>query len=640
MLYKILFYLFFCLCLAAHLQAQQYSIGDKKAIALYQKGLEAQNQKNYKGALSYYNRALERDPSMAEALFGKGQLAELQADPASTYSFYDAAVKAAPNLPSIAYAFFYLGKANFDVGQFKKCLDLLGSFVRLAPKNAVLLRRAKKMIANAEFAQEAIKTPLKITPISLGKGVNVFHSQYFPSLTGDKEMLVFTGFNRSTQDENLYVSYLKNLQWTYPTPISANINTSENEGTAAISADGRTLVFTACNSKTGFGSCDLYISYRTGNEWSKAINLGENINTREWESQPSLSADGSILYFVSDRRGGIGSRDIYVSHKNDQGQWQIAQNIGNEINTADDEISPFIHPNGITLFFASNGYPGLGGMDLYFADKTNEHWSKPQNFGYPINTQRDQVSLFITADNRSGYYSLEQNQESDNRNSLLYQFEIPAALAKKIKKANIVKGVVSDAKTKKKLGAEIEVYNLKNNNLESKVRSDEQTGEYLNTLNEGGKYGLYVNKMGYFFKNLSLDYSEETDSTSKTINISLEPLLSNSKEVLNNIYFDTNKYEIKPESKPELDELLRLLQMNPKMTIEISGHTDNVGSDAANVLLSKNRAKAIVDHLLTKGIPATRLRWVGYGKQQPAVENTTEANRAKNRRIEIKILNI
>lgn len=631
--------LFSFLCLSASLFAQKnYSISDKKAISLFEKGLESFNNNNKKGAISYYERALEREPNFAEAVHRLGQVYELSGNKSLAFSFYEKAIKIAPDLPATAIIYHILGLNSFEKGAYQKAIDQLDQFISLSPKAYSLVNKSKKIMANASFAIEAVKTPLKINPTSLGKTVNVFHSQYFPSLTADKEMLIFTGYNRNNQDENLYVSYLKNKVWTSPTPISANINSPENEGTAAISADGRTLVFTACNTKNGLGSCDLFVSYKEGNIWPKAINLGENINTREWESQPSLSADGTILYFVSDRRGGIGKRDIYISRKNYDGDWSLAQNLGNEINTADDEISPFIHPNGISLFFASDGYPGLGGMDIFFSEKINNKWSHPENFGYPINTTRDQVSLFITADNKRGYYSLEQNQDEASRNSLLYQFDIPLQLAKRIKKANVVKGVVTDAKSKKKLKADIEVYDLNTNNLESKTTSDEQTGEYMNVLNQGGNYGLFVNKPGYFFKSLAFDYSDETDSTAKYFDISLEPLVKNSREILNNIYFDTNKFELKTESKPELEKLTKLLNLNPSLNIEISGHTDDIGKDAENLVLSKNRAKAVSDFLAKSGINPMRIKVVGYGKTAPTVPNNSELNRAKNRRIEVKIL--
>jgi outer membrane protein OmpA-like peptidoglycan-associated protein len=623
---------------AFQLYAQNYSITDKKAISLFEKGIAEFNNNNKEGALSFYERALARDPNFAEAYFRIGQVYDLSGRKDLGIINYEKSLKIAPELPATYLIYHILGVKAFEKGDYTKAINLLDKFNTLSPKNYNLVKKSKKIIANASFAIEAMKNPLKISPVSLGKGVNVFHSQYFPSLTADREMLVFTGYNREKQDENLYVSYWKNKAWSYPVTLSHNINSPENEGTAAISADGRTIVFTACNKTDGFGSCDLYVSYKQGDTWPKATNLGENINTREWESQPSLSADGRILYFVSDRRGGIGKRDIYFSKKDTTGQWSAAQNLGNEINTAEDEISPFIHPNGISLFFASDGYPGLGGMDLFFSEKINKTWLKPENFGYPINTTRDQVSLFITADNKKGYYSLEQNQDEAQRNSLLYQFDIPPTLAKKIKKANVVKGVVSDSKTKQKLGADIEVYNLKNNNLESKIRSDDQTGEYMNILAQGGNYGLFVNKPGYFFKSIAFDYSDENDSTAKYFDIMLEPLQKNNKEILNNIYFDSGKFDLKTESTPELEKLTKLLKLNPTIAVEISGHTDDVGKDAENMVLSKNRAKSVFDYLSLNGVNPTRLKAVGYGETKPSLPNNSNENRTKNRRIEVKIL--
>lgn len=615
-----------------------YSVTDKKAIILFEKGIEAFNNNNKLGAISFYQRAIEKETNFAEAYHRLGQVYELSARKDLALINYEKCIKIAPDLVSISIIYHILGIYSFEKGEYSKAIGLLDKYILLSPKSYSLVKKSKKIIGNATFAIEAIKNPIKINPVSLGKGVNVFHSQYFPTITADKEMLVFTGYNRTTQDENLYVSYWKNKAWSYPVSLSPNINSSENEGTASISADGRTLVFTACNKKDGLGSCDLYISYRLGNEWIKAINLGENINTREWESQPSLSADGSILYFVSDRKGGIGKRDIFISKKDSIGEWCMAKNLGDQINTPEDEISPFIHPNGISLFFASDGYPGLGGMDIFYSEKINNTWSKPENFGYPINTSRDQVSLFITADNKRGYYSLEQNQDEASRNSLLYQFEIPPNLSKKIKKANVIKGIVTDSKSKKKLAADIEVYNLKNNILESKSKSDEQTGEYMEVLNQGGNYGLFVNKPGYFFKSINFDYSDETDSTAKYMDISLEPLMKNSKEILNNIYFDSNKFELKDESKPELEKLTKLLKLNPNLTIEISGHTDDVGKDAENLTLSKNRAKSVFNYLIYNGLNPVQLKPIGYGETTPTVPNISPENRAKNRRIEIKIL--
>jgi outer membrane protein OmpA-like peptidoglycan-associated protein len=634
----VLLLLFYCFELFQASPQFNPQTNDKKAMAAYNKALAAQNARNFKLAWEQYNLALNKDPNFAEAHFRKAQVAQALDDRVAMLFGYEQAITLKPQFAPFAQAYYYLGLEAYQNQAYPKAIDLLSSYKTMAVKSPVLVTKAQKMLVNASFALSAVKQPLDIKPVSLGRTVNSFHSQYFPSLTGDREQLIYTGFNNLSQDENIYVSTWKNKAWSAPMSISKDINTTENEGTAAVSADGKTLVFTACNAKDGFGSCDLYVSYKVKNQWQKPSNLGPTINTHEWESQPSLSADGTTLYFVSDRKGGRGGKDIFTSNRQTDGEWTEAVNLGDSINTSDDEISPFIHPNGLSFFFASNGYPGMGGMDIYFSDRTPAGWSAPQNMGYPLNTHRDQVSLFITADNKKGYYSLEQSQDSEGRNSMLYQFDLPQKIAQKIRKANVVKGFISDARTQRKISATVEVINLSTKQTESTTVADEQTGEYLNFLNQGGNYGLFVSKPGYFFKSIPLDYSSEVDSLPRHLDISLEPLLKNSHETLNNLYFDTNKFELKPNSIPELEKLLKLLQLNPALTIEVAGHTDDVGKDAENQLLSQNRAKAVKMYLEAKGIKPTRILAKGYGKTQPAVPNISAENRAQNRRIEITIL--
>ncbi len=636
--YSLNFLVVLLLLFSQNIFGQGLSVQDPKIIKIYQTALDFHQKKDYLNAQKNYLKALEKRPDFIEIYYKMGQIKEAIGSKNEAFSYYQKSIELQPNSSSNAYAHFYLGSNYYETAQYDKSIPYLDKFNQLIYKSPNLLKRSRKMLLNASFAIEAIKQPLEIKPISLGKTINKFHSQYFPSLTGDKETMVYTGFDKFTQDENLYFSKFKNGLWSNPTSISEKINTKDNEGTAAISADGRTLVFTGCNKPDGFGSCDLYVSYKKGNEWSPAENLGENINTFEWESQPSLSFDGTILYFVSDRRNGLGKRDIYRSTKIDDGTWSQSQNIGNQINTADDEISPFIHPNGISLFFASDGYAGMGGMDIFSSDKTENGWSFPSNLGYPLNTIKDQVSLFITADNKTGYYSLEQNQDETQRNSVLYKFDLPKNLAKKFKKSNIVKGYIADATTKRKMSAEIEIINLNNNQIASKTTSDESTGEYMNTLTEGGNYGIFISKPGYFFKSLHFDYETETDSISKNINVFLEPLTKNAKEILENIYFDSNKFELRNESKPALEKLFKLMQLNPTLKIEISGHTDDLGKDAENNLLSMNRAKSVQNYLISKGILQSKIVTIGFGKTKPLAPNNSPENRQKNRRIEIKIL--
>jgi outer membrane protein OmpA-like peptidoglycan-associated protein len=526
-----------------------------------------------------------------------------------------------------------VGQLYLKKGEYQKALVFLEKGVGAV--TASNQKRYKTRIDNCKFALKSSNKPLIINPLELPKSVNKFQSQYFPVMTADRETLIYTGNQDS--DENLYVASLKDKNWTEPISISEKINTKENEGTASISADGRTIVFTSCGGRKGFGSCDLFISYKQGDNWTSPQNLGLGVNSPEWESQPSLSADGRTLYFVSDRKGSLGKRDIWVSKLDSSNLWAKATNLGNPVNTIEDDLSPFIHANGKTLFFASEGHVGMGGLDLYFTENQQDKWKVPENLGYPLNTFEDQVALFITADGKKAYYSLERDQDDKYRRAKIVEIEVPETLQAKFKATSFLKGIVYDAKTKQKLQADIELIALKNNELVGKISSDSQTGTYTSVLTSGGDYAVFVSKKGYFFKSLNFDFSDKI-GLDKILDIPLEPIKKEAKEILNNIFFDTAKWDLKSESTVELDKLASLLKANPDLPIEISGHTDDVGKDTDNLLLSQKRAKSVVDYLAQKGVNIQKIKAEGYGKTRPYLPNSSDENRKLNRRIEVKFL--
>jgi outer membrane protein OmpA-like peptidoglycan-associated protein len=613
--------------------SQELSSTNKKALDAYAKGVSANQERNLEKAFSEFEEAIERDKIFAEAYFQLGKLYEQTRQFSQSIQNYEKAYNSKEQSFVKIPAAQQVGQLLFKKGDYQKALFYLEqAFPTLAPN---IQKRYKLLIENCKFSVEGIKNPLIIKPLELPKSVNAFYSQYFPVLTADRETLVFTGLDNDSKDENIFISRLKENTWTSPETISDKINSPQNEGTASISADGRMLVFTSCNNKKGIGSCDLFISYKSGEIWTSPVNLGPNINTGEWESQPSLSADGRTLYFVSDRRGGFGRRDIYVSKIDSTGKWAKSQNLGNIINTYEDDLSPFIHANGKTLFFSSEGHVGFGGADLYFSENQKDSWTKPENLGYPINTHESQVALFITADGKKGYYSLENDVVEKYRRSKLVEIDLPESLQAKFKRTSYLKGIIFDAKTKQKIQADIELIALKNNELQGKLTSDVQTGEFASVLTSGGAYAVFVSKAGYFFKSLNFDFSQK-DGNDKTLEIGLEPIQKNTKEVLNNIFFETAKWDLKPESKTELDKLVVLLKTNPNLPIEISGHTDDVGKDTDNLILSQKRAKSVVEYLAKNGVNTLKISTEGYGKSKPISPNDSEENRKLNRRIEVK----
>lgn len=624
--------IFNCLLITAFSQTPLSST-NKKALGAYEKGILALKERNIDKAFSEFEEAIERDKLFSEPYFQLGKLYEQNRQFGNAVLNYEKAVNAQEKTSVTEIAAQQVGQLYLKKGDYQKALVFLEKGIGAVTVSNQ--KRYKTRIDNCKFAIEASQNPLIINPLELPKSVNRFQSQYFPVMTADRETLIYTG--NQDGDENLYVTSTKDKNWTEPISISEQINTKENEGTASISADGRTLVFTSCGGRKGFGSCDLFIAYKQGDNWTSPQNLGIGVNSPEWESQPSLSADGRTLYFVSDRKGSLGKRDIWMSKLNSTNIWAKATNLGAPVNTIEDDLSPFIHANGKTLFFASEGHVGMGGLDLYFTENQEDKWKYPENLGYPLNTFEDQVALFITSDGKKAYYSLERDQEDKYRRAKIVEIEVPASLQAKFKATSFLKGIVYDAQTKQKLQADIELIALKNNELVGKISSDAQTGTYTSVLTSGGEYAVFVSKKGYFFKSLNFDFSDKI-GLDKIVDIPLEPIKKEAKEILNNIFFDTAKWDLKSESTIELDKLVALLKVNPDLPIEISGHTDDMGKDGDNVILSQKRAKSVVDYLAKKGVNVLKIKAEGYGKVRPFLPNSSDENRKLNRRIEVKFL--
>jgi outer membrane protein OmpA-like peptidoglycan-associated protein len=536
--------------------------------------------------------------------------------------------------------YFSLGKVYFNQGKYNEASALLAELERLGITNEKMKSQTAVLNANIEYALEHIQKPLDIHPAPLSSDINMFPLQYFPVLTADQNAILFTrrtGYS-FYDDEDIFISKKdQNGAWQTPSSLSSSINSSYNEGTCTISADGRMLIFTSCEGRQSYGGCDLYISFRIGDDWTIPSNLGNAINTRSWESQPTLSADGRELYFISNRGGGIGKRDVWMSRLDHQDRWQKAWNVGRGINTAEDEVSPFIHVNGQTLFFASKGYLGFGGFDLYKTEKTKDGWSEPSNLGYPINDHDDQVSLFITTDGAKAYYSYETKGDGLQNRSVIYSFDFPES-EKIVKRSNYLTGVVRDAEDKHPLKAKVELFDLEVNEIVNTFNSDQVSGQYYSILTEGGNYGLYVEADGYLFESRTFNYRDSAFNEPIVQDFYLQPIKSGSRTVLNNIFFDFDSYELLDESITELERIRFFLRDHDDLKVEISGHTDDLGSESYNLELSTQRAKTVYQYLLDHDIKSDNLSYKGYGESDPLKENIDESSRKMNRRIEFRIL--
>lgn len=636
---NLIFAILICISITGALAQSTLSTKSGKAIELYTEADNYRVRGQHAEAIDLLNQAIAKDKKFTEAYYRLGLVYMTIKNYPKAIENFEKALSLTSD-PKKQKVFWYdLGETFLLTGQYEKAVTILTQFVRVENQNRQKLDRANLMLKNAEFALKNQLVKAQFHQRKLSDTVNCFAMQYFPVLTADQQELFFT--RRLTglgdDDEDLVVSRKDvNGKWYSPVSISKNINSKFNEGTCTISADGRKLIFTSCTGRKGYGSCDLFESTKIGNDWSEPVNLGPNVNSYDWESQPSLSADGRTLYFVSDRRGGFGRRDIWFSVQDENGLWTKAQNLGAPVNTIYEEYSPFIHVNGKTLYFASNGLVGFGGFDIYYSEKLENGWALPENMGRPVNDHEDQFSLFITADGKKGYYSHEEMTASGIAMGRLYEVQIPENQQVRFK-SNYVKGTVKDKKTGRELKAKIELFDIAKNQIVSLVESDSITGEYLMVLTQGSEYALYINKMGYLFQSLNFNYSNVTDFQPIIINITLEQALKGSVSVLKNIFFDVDKYDLKEKSVTELEKIIRFLLENPQIRVEISGHTDNTGSAAYNQQLSDKRAKSVHSYILSKGINPLRLAWKGYGSSKPIQSNDTEEGRQQNRRIEFTI---
>lgn len=626
------------------------STKSKKAEKLFWKAQEFRKSRDFPSAIELLEKAIAIDENFLEAHHLIGSLLIVYGRKDQAAYHFKKAVNLSPKNPQLIALYPLIAELALLKGDYEAASTYGADFLSMNPNTARYKKQiglVKKFIAISNYAKEGMKNPIEFNPKPLNDDVNKFEQQYFPVLTADQQTLIYTARLNNRSDESMYQSNMTEGDWGVPEYISS-INTHFNEGTCSISADGRVLIFTACDHINNprrrmpgawpvVGSCDLFMAKKVGDEWQKPQNLGNVVNTRYWESQPSLSADGRTLYFVSDRPGGVGGKDIWMSKVNNDNRWSEPINLGNPVNSKGDDISPFMHVNGKELFFASEGHIGYGGLDLFKTELQGSEFTAPENLGYPINTHADQVSLFITADGTKGYYSNEFRKDDQSMSSKINVFDIPESLKLK-NKSDFVKGIVYDATTKQKLEAKIDLVNIANEEVVSTVTSDAKYGDYLIVLTQGAEYGLYVNKKGYLFQSRSFDYTNLEELDSVTVDIYLDPIEAGSKITLNNIFFESGSYELLEKSRTELNKVVSFLNSNGEVNIEISGHTDDVGSDSANLTLSQNRAKSVVKYLTEKGIVKERLEARGFGETLPIVENDTDSNRAKNRRIEFKIL--
>ena len=653
---KVIFLSLILACTTSMLFSQE-AITKENASSRSLKGLEdaeeAIAQNDLPKALNALQKVLSKEPTFVDALFLRGSVFYDQKHYKWAEGDFEMALKLAPDYNKLAW--FQLAVIEWRLKKYEESAEHFDTYLKTDHKNDRQRQIAQEYLEKARFASEAYAHAVPFDPVRLNDFVNTTGQEYLPALTADGKTLIFTAVVQGQED--FFMSEKVDGDWTARKPLEG-VNTRGNEGAQSISADGKFLVFTACQRRDSEGRCDLYFTEQIDGEWQTMRNIGQPINTASWESQPSISANRDQLFFASDRKGGVGKKDLWVSNRLADGSWGNPLNLGNQINTKGDDKAPFIHPDGKTLYFMSDGHPGLGGFDLFYSRlDENGQWGKPVNLGHPINTEKDEGLMIISLDGKTAYFSTDRNakpQEEVDPNDPaarlipdydIFSFELYEAARPSA--VTYVTGTVVDAVSGEALQADFSISAL-NGKKNWVSRATDQEGQFLAVLPAGEEYSLHVTKEGYAFYSDYFDLAAiNTIEEPFELMIELQPLsaipdLSGSEKApirLNNIFFETGSVALLDASETELQVLLNLLDSNPGLKIEVHGHTDNVGSEEDNLQLSEGRAKAVIDYLQNKGVAADRLSFRGFGESAPIAPNDTAEGRRQNRRTEFIILN-
>ncbi|MCS7296823.1 MAG: OmpA family protein [Bacteroidia bacterium] len=634
----------------------------QKAEKHLRRGGELMEMEDFATALGEYEAALRYNPYSAEAYANGAYCAWRIHQNTKAVEYFKKAEQMGVNLtPRLALAY---ADALQRTGQPAKARPIIERLIDQTRPTDPLYERLRLTLHHLKNAERYVEKPLKVTIQNLGGVINSPQPDYAPVISADESILFFTSRRAGSTGgkiatdglpyEDIYVSEKDpNGQWKLPRNAGAPLNTPTHDACIALSADGQTLFL--FNSENGG---DIFISQLRGTKWTSPKNIGPPINSKYWEPSVCLSADERTLFFVSDRPGGMGGRDIYMCRRLPNRKWGPPINLGPPVNTPYDEDGPFFHPDGKTLFYSSNGPNSIGGFDIFRTElRADSTWAPPINLGYPINTPGDEIYFVLSASGLHGYYASEREDSYGEKDIYLIDFstlqepvaEKPAEEELQVSSEptpspsfrpnlTLVSGIIYDAQTQKPLEATITIIdNLKGDTVATLI-SNAATGKYLISLPAGRNYGIAVTAEGYAFHSENFVVEEAHGYREVRKDIGLEKYKSGTVIILRNIFFDFDKATLRPESKAELERVYQMLKENPTMRIRIAGHTDSMGSDEYNQRLSENRARAVYEYLLNRGIPADRLSYAGYGESRPIDTNDTEEGRQKNRRVEIEIL--
>lgn len=650
---------------------------------LFEAGEAALEQKkdpktNFIQALAFFEKANSFNPDNADLNFKIGKCLLYGSKKSEAFTFFEIATRLAPDDNPEYY--FYMGQAYMLSDQFNKAKEQYVIYKnKLKEKDFEKVKDIyNKALAECENAVKSYVDPAKVWIDNMAE-INTEYPEFGAVIGADDDMVIFNSKRPGSiggkiledgyYDSDIYVTYRKNGAWTKPELLKGPFNTPGEDECLALSPDGQKMLLLKDNG----GNTDIYISELKGDSWSSPSKLGDGrISTQFNETAACFSPEGIKIYFVSDQTyNNRGGKDIFFSGKMHplKDLWGTMQTIGSEVNTKEDECFVFMHPDGETMFISSKGHESMGGYDIFMSKRLSGIWSKPVNMGYPINTPYDETSFVMTADGRHGYVAsnrvkggkgdfdiyritfigapkpqivITEDQLLANFAKPVRDMKIESAVDVESKNLTVFKGVVLDAFTKNPIEADIEITDNSKGELISAFKANSKTGRFLLALPSGTNYGIAVKAPDYMFYSDNIDFPKTAEFQLIEKEIWLTNVCIGCKIILRNIFFDFGKATLRPESATELTRLIDLInaiaKIKPNVKVEISGHTDNIGGDASNLLLSENRAKAVVTYLTQKGINPARLAFKGYGSTQPVSDNKTDAGRQLNRRTEFKII--
>ncbi len=610
----------------------------------------------YKESNMLFKQVMEQQPDYAPTYYFLGCISIFKKESSFNFAekYFLKAIELCPD--GMHDAYFQLGKLYFSMDRMDPASRYLKKYLD-KPELIVddsLQSEARLLYDWSAEAVRLLNNPVPFNP-HVVSGISSNTDEYLVIISPDNEKAFFT---RKTEIKDNHSAWASDLQYKEKFFVSsrspqagvswsnipfdkgiempAPFNMEQNEGGATITIDNKELIYTVCRlvdpkNPASYTNCDLYYSKFEFGDWSDIVPL-PNVNTPDhWESQPSISSDGKTLYFISDRPGGVGGYDIYTSTRDESGVWSIPVNMGKTVNSKGNEKSPFIHTDSQTLYFSSQGRPGMGGYDIYYCRKQDSgEWTKPANIGYPINTKYDDVGFFVSTDGKYGYFG-SNNMTMGIGGWDFYSFELYEEA--RPEKVLFIKGTVKNEQDDRPVEAKIEIKNMATREVKE-IPVDFETGTYVAAMKFETDYLLTVKKPDFVYESTYISMDDSTFDAPSSINVDLQPVEIGKAYRMKDIYYESNSADLKPESKKVLDEFTEFLGENPNIQVKIQGHTDNIGSDASNLMLSENRAKSVYEYLISKGINASRLSYKGFGESSPIDTNDTEAGRAMNRRTE------